>query len=233
MKNRLLLVVILLVLVGLGIFGYSCVRTLTHHQIASDLFYRLIEQGVSVKSIIVQNNHPFQIVIVLLRLPDHNTAQHEYLRAKYLTRWEASQLNRERYILNSYTINVIDVDGETFSWEQTFLFPEPQDEATTEEPEIIMSESQAEEYIRQGLDYRHLQIVDLNIMIESRSGQLIHTLVMKLSVRSLDDLNLDLPYWMPEFRLFLADLNKQHISDIDVCWLEIVSPEGAILLDYI
>jgi hypothetical protein len=232
MRNRLLIIFIF-ILLGLGILGYSLVKAVTYHQIASDLSDRLVEQDVLVKTVLVNSIDPFQLEVILLRPDDPPLTQYQYLRAKYLTRWEATQLNRERYILNSYIVNVIDENGETISWEQTYLYPETQVEANTEEQEVIMSESQAEDYIRQGLDYRHFQIIDLDIVSESRSGQLIHTLVMKLSSQNLGDLNLDLPFWMPELRLFLADLNKQHISEIDVCWLEIVSSEGAILLDYI
>jgi len=204
-----------------------------YEQIASDLEARLRTDGVAFKEVKIDSKDPFTIEVVLPYINAENDSHLmiDKVKTSYLVHWELNQLNRDEFVLSSYIIHITDENGEKIGWNQRYLYPKESSGEPEEDKQYSLSEVEAEQYLRENLDLGTSRVDEFQLATETRSGQSLNTLSIKLTAPSLDILNRELP--MANINPMLNRMENNSLYHINVCFLEIRSPEGEVWLYYI
>jgi hypothetical protein len=111
------------------------------------------------------------------------------------------------------------------------LYPKEKSDKPVDEQTYAMGVSEAEAYLREQLDFGTSQIDRFSLDTETRSGQVLNTLNIRLIAPSMQVLNQELP--MAKVFPIIHIMDQDKLFHVNVSWLEIVSPEGEVWLDYI
>jgi hypothetical protein len=111
------------------------------------------------------------------------------------------------------------------------LYLKEKSDKPVDEQTYAMGVSEAEAYLREQLDFGTSQIDRFSLDTETRSGQVLNTLNIRLIAPSMQVLNQELP--MAKVFPIIHIMDQDKLFHVNVSWLEIVSPEGEVWLDYI
>lgn len=111
------------------------------------------------------------------------------------------------------------------------MYPKEKSDKPVDEQTYAMGVSEAEAYLREQLDFGTSQIDRFSLDTETRSGQVLNTLNIRLIAPSMQVLNQELP--MAKVFPIIHIMDQDKLFHVNVSWLEIVSPEGEVWLDYI
>lgn len=204
-----------------------------YDQIASDLEAKLRTDGVAFKEVKINNKDPFTIEVVLPYINAENDSQLmiDKIKTAYLVTWELEQLNRDEFVLSSYIMHITDENGEKIGWNQRYLYPKESSGEPEEDKQYSLSAVEAEQYLWENLDLGTSRVDEFQLTTEIRSGQSLNTLSIKLTAPSLSVLNSELP--MANINPLLIRMENNCLFHVDVCYLEIRSPQGEVWLYYI
>lgn len=153
------------------------------------------------------------------------------IKTGYLVDWELQQLNRDEFVLSSYIIHHTDENGEKIGWHQRYMYPEETNGDSDENKQYSLSEDEAELYLLENLNLGTSRVDEFRLTTEKRSGQNLNRLSIKLTAPSLNVLNHELP--MAKIHPIQFGMENNSLYHINVCYLEIHSPEGEVWLYYI
>lgn len=183
---------------------------------------RLTRQGITINSVEVLSRDPFTIEINLpAQAEDNPQAGLEHLRTDHLARREAELLNKEKYILSSYVLVRSDEAGKTVDWSQIFLYPQ---EEVIYEPVYGMDQAEALAYLQEQFTFDEFQVEQFDLEREKRSGQVFYTLKIGLTAENPEFLDQILP--SAQIKPVLMGLEKDKLFLVNLCYLEVTSPNG-------
>jgi hypothetical protein len=207
--------------------AYSTTRALAQSEIVSDLTERLTQQGVPLKSVVVTGQTPLSLEITLQSASDSSAPAREDGFYFLDVRREVLQAERRGFRVSHYRIVLVNAHGATIHTEEerglTFYALPDLRPATAGNEDIAR-------YVRANLDAHGMSLAGVSVNSTAHGFQ---TLTISLSVPDLETANRALPGFMPSLHPFLEQANAEAGAQITVCWVDLVSDDGAPLLKYV
>ena len=231
MKNKTiwLLGTSLLLVTLLSVLVFWRVKADRGQQLAEQLSRALQSEGLPLKSVRVAEQSPLTLEIILeYSAQDSPERKAEILRDRHAVQWHCTQVNRENYQLGSYIVLIQSPSGQQISWEQNFLYPLDTEVAPAQ---YSLSLSDARDYLRQAFQSGSARVERFELIEEQKDGVPVHTLTIQLVEPDLETLNRELP--MTQVERLMREVNDQKLFPVDVCWLEILGPNGETWVDYL
>ena len=231
MKNKTiwLLGTSLLLVTLFSVLVFWRVKADRGQQLAEQLSRALQSEGLPLKSVRVAEQSPLTLEIILeYSAQDSPERKAEILRDRHAVQWHCTQVNRENYQLGSYIVLIQSPSGQQISWEQNFLYPLDTEVAPAQ---YSLSLADARDYLRQAFQSGSARVERFELIEEQKDGVPVHTLTIQLVEPDLETLNRELP--MTQVERLMREVNDQKLFPVDVCWLEILGPNGETWVDYL
>ena len=228
----------LLLITGITSIGilltFLVVRASVQNDMVTDLNERLTQQGVPVQSITVQSRIPFQIEIVLETFSDATRITPEDSWHKHLAFREAALSYRFGFRLHSFTLVLVNAQGETVDWDQTYLHPEsPSQQPFLSDPSKLDNDA-TEQLVLEQLDFYGTTVDELKVSTGAGVRNDVQTLEIRLSAPDLLAANKAIPGFMASLFSLLYDINDEsEATQIAICRVWIVDDTDQILLRYL
>lgn len=231
MKNKTiwLLGTSLLLVTLFSVLVFWRVKADRGQQLAEQLSRALQSEGLPLQSVRVAEQSPLTLEITLeYSAQDSPERKAEILRDRHAVQWHCTQVNRENYQLGSYIVLIQSPSGQQISWEQNFLYPL---EAEAAPAQYSLSLEGAKDYLRHEFQAGSARVERFELIEEQKDGVPVHTLTIQLVEPDLETLNRELP--MTQVERLMREVNDQKLFPVDVCWLEILGPNGETWVDYL
>ncbi len=202
-------------------------------QSVTDLFERLKQKGVPVKTVTIVSQIPFQVDVVVQSSTDGKKLTLDDLWDMQLTRREATLAYRIGMRVNNYTLIVLNTKGETIAWEQNYLRPSAlsQQAATPVVPRV--DNATAQRLVAERLNLAGMSLTMLRVISDTTSNTAGQILVLELVVPDLEAANRSLLPFMDSLSRTLATINSEQGTNLVLCRLKLTDRQGTVLLNYV
>lgn len=225
MKRKKLLLGILLVSIVIGIAFGLYTQGIAQQEVVKYLEERLERQNIPVVGITIRRQLPLRIEITVQSMSEGEKAMPDDPINLHIVRREVMLARQQGYIIDSFTLILLNKHGEKIFWAET---PVDVENVSLELSPSELADDTTRDIIVEKLNPYGMSVVDTEIT----TFEGVQTLTLRLSTPSLEEANQALPYFMPSLRPLIADINAQR-AQIVICKVELVDEKGQILLKYL
>ncbi len=226
MKNRKLFLKILIVFLAVGIASGVYVQVHAQQNVVGYLEMRLRQQKVPVAGIKIIQDFPLQIEITIRSRSNGKKGVPEDPIILQMLEREIILARQEGYFIDRFTRITVDEKGKQIAksdsrvkiFEHILL-----DTSSSKVPDNVTLNE-----VEKAISLNGLSVTRMDI--SSENG--MQSLILELSVPSINKANLSLPSFMGSLRPLIEGINAQG-SHIVVCKLELKDANGNMLLSYI
>ena len=196
-----------------------------------ELVERLVQLNIPVVEIKTISEQPFQIEITLQSTSTNGKANVDDLWNLVMARRQANLGSRIGLHLDSYSIHLIDMNGDTILKDTAYIYPSDIDQTTTGK-EVTLDHEDSIRTVNQELDYGNLKVDLLDIFVNQEINGGGQTLILELSGEDMASINKDLPDFLHSlFRLF--ETEQSFGLGLAICHLRVIDASGTIMLDLV
>lgn len=218
--------------IGLSL-AFLVVQVNAQNEIVAALTERLTKQGVPVKDITVQNRMPFQIEITLQSSSGEAIRAPEDFWYKHLVWREAALAHRLGFRLHSFTLILLNAQGEILSWDQIYLYPDDLAQQSFPPDPSELDDKATKRLITDRINLYGMSIDSVEVSTGVGAYDDVQMLVIQLSVQDIQIANRALPQFMPSLRPLLEGINAEPGTRVAICRIELIDSKGRLLLEYL
>jgi hypothetical protein len=213
------------------VVSFAAVNVYAQDKSVDDLTYRLQQRGVSVKKIGITSRVPFSLDISIQGSSSDKNSSSDDVWAELLTEHEARLAYRIGLQVDSFTLRLLNKNGEEISTNQYYLHEENRIAAS---PTIAgqLNDAQAKQKVISGLNLGEIQLASLAVVSDQALGNNGQILTITGTVSDLEAANRSVGPFIDSFRNLMWGYNKDKTMAITLCRVRVNDKSGNMVLDY-
>ena len=216
----------------LGAMAFITLQVNAQNQTANDIQSRLITKGVPVKSVFTISRVPYKVEITLnsQSKDSHLTVDDDW--SMILAKREATLAYRIGPRMDSYRINVVNVNGKLIFSSDDFIYPDSPSQNIAAKQSLLNSQ-QAIDYVTGQLKTGDLQQTMIDVLPEDHLGSPGQILMIQLTATDVTSANQSFPAFINSLLTLFNTLKTKQGLNIVLCHVRMVNYDGSILFDFV
>jgi hypothetical protein len=231
--NRKCTTIILICVVVTSLFIFMAIEVHAQDQTTSDIAVRLEEAGVPIKNSVITSRLPYKINLTLQSSSESRKLTLEDAWFILLAQHEATFAYRWGPRLNSFVLEVVNLQGEVIYSVETFLYREDLNQVLLKSETSALDDATAEEIVLNNLNLAGFSLTNLEVNRVHSDESSGHILRLTLTATSLEDANQSLSAFLNSFFKMLDTINVDYDTAIVLCRLQILDGQQTVLMDYV